>query len=169
MVQQYQRSDELLIALRRTVLSAALFSATSAEQLADGFQTAHEVLAHLVFWHREYVAIAQALASGRQPELRSGTIVELNARAYQEFAGMPLPALARCLVTLQELLEAALWHLPDWEINFPVQQGGRYCSIDERLLAIESHIHRHVARLRNAARQRSHRSGMMLLAREVQA
>jgi hypothetical protein len=113
------------------------------------------------------VAIAQALASGRQPELRSGTFVELNARAYQEFAGMPLPGLVRCLVTLQELLEAALRHLPDWEINFPVKQGGRYSSIDERLQEIESHIRRHVARLRHAARRRSPTSE--LLAREVQA
>jgi hypothetical protein len=167
LIQQHQRSDEILITLRRTVLNAALLFATVDERLADGCQTAHEVLAHLVFWHREYVSIAQALASGRQPELRFGTIVELNARAYQEFAGMSLPALVRCLVTLQELLEAALRHLPDWEINFPVKQGGRYWSIDERLLAIESHIYRHVARLRHAARRRSPRSELM--AREVQA
>ena len=167
MIEQYQRSDEILIALRRTVLNAALFFATADEQLSDGCQTAHEVLAHLVFWHREYVAIAQALASGRQPELRSGAFAQLNARACQEFAGMPLPALARCLVTLQELLEAALRHLPDWEINFPVKQGGRYWSIDERLPTIESHIRRHVARLRHAVRRRSPSSELM--AREVQA
>jgi hypothetical protein len=167
MIQRYQRPDEILITLRRTVLNAALFFETTDEWLADGCQTAHEVLAHLVFWHREYVAIAQALASGRRPELRSGAFVELNARAYQEFADMPLPALARCLVMLQELLEAALRHLPDWEINFPVKQGGRYWSIGERLPTIESHIRRHVARLRHAARRRSATSELM--AREVQA
>jgi hypothetical protein len=166
MIQQYQRSDEIHITLRRTVLSAALFFATADERLTDGCQTAHEVLAHLVFWHREYVAIAQALAGARQPELRSGTLVELNACACQEFAGMPLPALAHCLVTLQELLEAAVRHLPDWEINFPVKQGGRYWSIDERLPMIESHVRRHVAQLRHATRRRSPTNE--LIAREVQ-
>jgi hypothetical protein len=153
MVVDEQRHEQLISALRRTVANGALLLATADERLTDGNQTAHEVLAHLVFWHREYVAVAQALLARRQPDLRLGTFTELNALACQEFAGEPLPALARCLLTLQELLEAALRHLPDWEINFPVKQGGRYWSVEERVAAIEAHIRHHIMRLRRAARQ----------------
>ena len=148
-----QRHEQLLLSLRHTVADAALAFATVDERLANGNQTALESLAHLVFWHREYVAIAQALIAGRKPDLRSGTFTGLNLLAYREFAGQPLPALARCLITLQELLEAALRHLPDWEINFPVKQGGRYWSIDERVSAIEAHIRHHVLQFRRAARR----------------
>jgi hypothetical protein len=146
-------AQQILGRLNRTVAEAAAYLAGADEGLCDGFQTAREVLSHLVFWHREYVAIAESLAMGRRPALKSGTFAALNAGATQEFQDESLPGLADRLLALEELLEAALQRLPDWQMNFPVKQGGFERSAAERVLAIESHIRYHVARLRRAARR----------------
>ena len=73
--------ERLLGKLANTVSGAALFLAEADESLNDGHQTAREVLSHILFWHREYVAIVQALLEGHPPDLRHGTFAALNAPA----------------------------------------------------------------------------------------
>lgn len=146
--------EETLSALDRTVGDAVVFFAQVDETLADGHQTAREVLSHLVFWHREYVAVARALTADRKPELKSGTFASLNALASQEFRDRSLPDLAERLAGLQRELDAALASLPDLGANFPVKRGGRYWSVEDRVPTIESHIRNHVRHLKRAAARR---------------
>ena len=79
--------EEILEHLNRTVIDAAAFFASADERLFDGHQSAHGVMAQLVFWHEQYVAVAQALVDGRDPELKAGTFEHLNQVARSNFAG----------------------------------------------------------------------------------
>lgn len=144
--------EQILEKLNRTVAHATAFFRIVDESLFDGYQTARAVLSHLVFWHREYVAIVQALVNGRQPKLKKGSFDTLNARAVCEFSKTPFPALVCQFEQLQETLDETLRQLPDWEVDFPVKQGGRYWNVADRLCAIEAHICRHLNRLERAAR-----------------
>jgi hypothetical protein len=142
--------EETLDALDRTVAEAAGFFTHADESLADGCQTARDVISHLVFWHREYVASARAMAAGRPPKLRRGVSREMNAQATHEFAHESLPSLAQHLAALQRKLDKALRRLPDLNADFPIKEGGRYWSVEDRVPVIESHIRNHVKRLKQA-------------------
>ncbi len=143
--------------LNRAIEDAVTFLAQVEETLTDEHQTAREVLAHFVFWHREYVWIIRALAADRQPRLRDGKFSELNVQATREFTSESMPALASRLVSLQKQLDRALRALPDWRANFPIKAGGKRTSIAARVPQITAHIRNHVARLRRAAKRKARR------------
>jgi hypothetical protein len=134
------------------VVDAAGYLGEADESLHDGYQTARDVLSHLVYWHREYVDIACALMEGRRPELKQGTYAELNAAAAVEFGDVPMSDLADRLLELQASLEIALRALPDWGLKYPVKHGSRVKPVEDRLPVIESHIVKHIKRLRRAER-----------------
>ncbi|HCB50905.1 MAG TPA: hypothetical protein DEP47_15660 [Chloroflexi bacterium] len=153
MPQQKNQRQLALRELTNTVNEAVTFFIETEESLSDGYQSAREVLSHLVFWHREYVAIAQALVDGCKPELKKGTYAELNAEATCAFEGKTMKELARLFVQYQKRLEEALQCLPDWEVMYPVKYGGRLKCVAERLPAIESHIRNHIRKLQRAERR----------------
>lgn len=119
----------------------------------DGFQTAHEVLAHLVFWHREYVQVSQALLLKTNPQLRKASLARLNKLAGDEYRDFSMEALCLCYIDLQANLLANLRRLTDWEVNFPYKKGCRQANVVERLAAIETHINFHTARLQRVQRR----------------
>jgi hypothetical protein len=123
----------VLRALDDAVADAAGFLAEVDEDLHDGHQTAREVLCHFVFWHREYVQIAQALSDGCQPSLRRGTFAQLNAVATTvigQSESPPTPARNRS------------------DQSFLVRPK----SVAQRLPEIEGHLRGHIRRLRRAER-----------------
>ncbi|MDX1613200.1 MAG: DinB family protein [Candidatus Promineifilaceae bacterium] len=144
--------DKSLADLERAVNQAAAYLAEADEALWDGHQTAREVLAHLVFWHREYLTVARALAQEEEPSLKQGTFAELNAAAAREFADVPLDRLARRWLALQVALNAVLRRLPDWQADFPVKHGGRKKAVVKRVAGIQAHIRHHLRRLQRAER-----------------
>lgn len=144
--------EQKLKALSQTISDATVFFEEVDERLWDGHMTAREVLSHLVFWHREYVAIAQALAQHRPLPLKKGTFAELNATSVGEFEEQSMPDMACRLPLLQRELVRYLRQLPDWDVNFPIKQGVRQKCVSDRLTAIEAHIRNHVNRLRRADR-----------------
>jgi hypothetical protein len=152
MVITSQVDEQLLTKLDETVAQAAQFFSGVDETLCDGHQTAREVLSHLVFWHQEYAAIIESLAGGRQPVLRRGAFADLNAQATRTYQTVSLRDLAHRLLSTQDRLDVALRRLPDWSMNFPVKEGGRFWSVSDRVAAIESHIRNHVYRLRRIQR-----------------
>ncbi len=62
--------------------------------------------------------------------------------------------LARRLARYKAQLDTLLEGWPDLAADFPIKAVGRYCSVPARVPMIESHIRRHVQRLRRAARVR---------------
>jgi len=149
-----RQREAALADLDRMVADAVAFFADADESLADRHQTARDVLAHFVFWHREYVRIVRALATGHKPRLRTGKFHEMNAQAAREFRGVSLPQLARQFGQLQSLLERLLLALPDWRIDFPIKAGGKRTRVAERVPQIAAHIVHHVTRLRHALKRR---------------
>ncbi len=145
--------EESLRRLDHTVAEAVAFFCRVDGNLSDGHQTARQVISHVVFWHREFGSIARALSKGEQPKLRRGTFADLNAASSEEFKAKALPMLANDLAELQQKLRTTLQELPDWRIDFPIKAAGRFCSVNDRLSTIESHVRNHVARLKRAARK----------------
>ena len=145
--------EQVISRLDAAVAAAETFFRAAGEDLRDGQQTAREALAHLDFWHLEYVHCAEALAAGRSCALRHGSSAELNALAARQVPDEPMPVLARRLSYRQKQLAKRLRQLPDWSVNFPVKADCKPCTVAERIVQIEAHIHGHVARLRKAARQ----------------
>ena len=144
--------DGPLAMLRQTVDDAVFFFMTVDEAEA-GYPTAHEHLSQLLFWHREYLGIARALAHGERPTLRGGTLAQLNRLGVQASEHQPLSVLAQQLAEVQDQLEEALRALPDWQIPFPVKQGGRPRTVERRVRAIEAQLRHHLERLARARQQ----------------
>lgn len=70
--------------LHQAVIDLAERFETIDENLRDGKQSTREILSHIVFWHREYVAVMNAIAQEQKPKLRTGKYYQLNALAYRE-------------------------------------------------------------------------------------
>jgi hypothetical protein len=153
MNKQIEIDYALLDKLNETIEEAVSLFSEVDDDLCDGNQSARAVLSHLLFWHLEYAAVAEALVEGHQPVLREGAFSVLNAQATRLYQYIPLPELADWLLSTQERLDAALRLLPDWSVNFPVKAGGRFWNVADRLETIESHIRNHVGRLRRLQRR----------------
>lgn len=153
MLVEPEHREALLATLEETVAETAAYFRQVDETLFDGYQTAREVISHLVYWHRELVAIVAAVSEGRKPRLRKGTYAMLNAQATVEFAAYPLSALAEQLERLQAQLTELLNELPDWETKLPMKCGGRRCTIAKQVRQADAHIHEHLTRLQRAERR----------------
>lgn len=149
-----EEDRELQLAnLSKAVNQAISFFQEVDAHFFDGYQTAHEVLAHLVFWHREYVLISQALILGTNPHLRKASLARLNELAEAEFQDLSMGELCACFGDLQENLVINLRRLPDWEVNFPYKKGCRQANVTERMTAIIEHINFHIARSQRIQRR----------------
>lgn len=142
--------DLLLASLNETVSLAAAFFGQARPNHYDGYQTAFEVLAHLVFWHRTYCTITQSLLLQQKPKLLSGSLADLNMQAAEEFEGTLMPELATCLSGYQSALNNNLRDLPDWGINFPFKAGCRQANVARRIRYINRHIKHHLFRQKRA-------------------
>lgn len=128
------------------------FMSVDDEHTRDGEQTARDVIAHLVFWHRQYTRAAAALAVHRTPRPFSGKFRDWNARAAEMFACEPLPEFAQRLVRSQHQLHDALERVPNWRVNFTLKVGSAGCSVSGWVPRIHSHLAGHLTRLRRAER-----------------
>lgn len=142
--------EQLLALLDGTVSQAVQFFTGINGRFFDGHQDAHAVLSHLVFWHREYCAISQALIENRKLPLSRGSLAELNAQAACEFQVTSMPELAACLSDYQNQLANNLHQLPDWNVNFPFKLGCRKSDVAGRIISIENHIRHHLTRQQRA-------------------
>lgn len=158
MVSVSEKKEQALAALQDAVDEATVYFARVNANLYDGYQTAHEVLAQLVFWHRQYVRVARMLLAGQVPDLLAGTRPTLNRTACAEHRMMTMAELVSQLADQQRELDALLRDLPDWTIDFPIKQGGRPCTVEDRVLALATGINNHVAQFRRAAVARQIRS-----------
>jgi len=147
--------EDALAVLNRSVAEAVRFFSHADPDLSDGYWTAHDALAHIVFWHCQAVSVAHSLLEGREPVLAEGPRIELNHCACEELSHQPPAALAAQLAEMQGQLDVALRRMSDWNANFPVKVGGRYCSVQDRVAGIEAHIRHHVRELRRAARRKA--------------
>ncbi|NCF68439.1 MAG: hypothetical protein GWP61_20955 [Chloroflexi bacterium] len=153
MNEKIQDREQLLSMLTEAVSLVTNFFTQTDGALFDGHQTARQVLSHLVFWHREYVAISHALLIGAKPVLLRGSLAELNDQASIEFQEQDMVELVHYLTELQTNLVTNLRCLEDWDVNFPFKKGCRETSVGGRICAIDAHIRNHLARQERASRR----------------
>ncbi len=148
-----QTREQVQETLNRTVADAAAFLATVSPVLSDGRQTAHGILAQMVFWHERHVEVARALVEGCQPNLISGTVEALNAAARHRYARESMVMLAQNLSVLQGELDHLLLQLPNWSVNFPLKRDSGFCNVEERILLLEENVRNRLNLMKRAARQ----------------
>ena len=136
-----------LAALHQTVDDAATFLNTIDPAVRDGDQSVHDILAHLVFWHREYVAVISAIAQGKKPQLHVEKFYELNALAYREFKNVSRQTLTKRLVRLQSELEQVALGV-NGNTKFAFKEGVKTRTLAHWLPKIRAHIEGHLVRLR---------------------
>ncbi len=153
MTELSREHEQFLAELDGTVAEAEEFFRHCPELVRDGRQTAREALAHLVFWHLEYVHIVEAMVARKPYHLRHGKFNDLNALAAHQVRDEPMFILARRLTYRQKHLAKALRQLRDWEQDLPVKADCGSCSVAMRVREIEAHIRGHVLRLRRVARR----------------
>jgi hypothetical protein len=151
MVGQLDRQTRALAVLCEAVERAAGYFSKVNPDLFDGYQTAHDVLAHLVFWQCEHVRVLDALLEGDSPDLRDESLAALNASACQEFSSTTMESMVMRLVNQHAELDTRLRRLPDWDIDYPIKEGGRPSTVADRVYALAAHINNHVAQLKRAA------------------
>jgi hypothetical protein len=120
-----ERRQQALDALDKASRRAEKLFATVDPALFDGYQTAHDVLANLVFWQCEHINVVRALLDERQPELKEGTFAALNAEACACQRAESMTALLGCFQTQRAELAGLLNQVADWRMDYPIKQGGR--------------------------------------------
>lgn len=148
---QQDKTQRAQDALRAAVEEAAAFFETVHPDLFDGYRTAHDVLAHLVFWMCEHVRVAEALVAGSTPTLSPDSIPALNEAACAEHRTESMPVMRQALLDRYEKLDTLLGQLPDWSVNFPIKAGSQTCTVDDRIFGLTAHLHYHITTLRRAA------------------
>ncbi|GAB4574920.1 MAG: hypothetical protein Kow0077_23870 [Anaerolineae bacterium] len=149
MIEQADRRALALAALDEAVNEAAAYFQAVSGNVFDGYQTAHEVLVHLVYLHCAHLEIARALVAGNTPPLLDGSPEVLNRCAQDALRGQTGPDLVAQLQAQQAAL-AELLPLLDWASPFPLKRGGLPVMVEERVCGLAAHIHQHVAQLRRA-------------------
>ena len=146
-----ERQQRALRALQQATQHSLHFFDTIDPDLSTGYQTAHEVLAALVFLQCEHVTVLQALLNGQTPDLRTGTFAALRQEACQCHKDTPTAELAREYKTQSNTLINLLQQVPDWTVNFPLKAGGRTSTVEDRVFALAAHMENQMADLRRAA------------------
>ena len=139
--------------LDQTVTATVEFFMHARANLRDGDQSAREVISHLVFWHRDYARVANALAHNRTPRLLTGNFRDWNTRATEIYAPEVLSTLARRLQRAQRKLHRALVQIPNWRVNFPLKENIAFCSVSQHVPQIRAHMAGHLLRLERAERK----------------
>ena len=147
MPHEFALKEDVLNRLNQTVIQTTAYFASIDENLSDGHQTAHGILAGLLFWHKQYVSIARALIAGGEPELLAGTYEGLNRNARQHALGTSMIMMAYSLSCEQHEFAQLLQQIPDWSVEFPIKQDSEPCSVHDRVVEIEANIRQHVHRL----------------------
>ncbi len=146
-----ERRQQALDALDKASRRAEKLFTTVDPGLFDGYQTAHDVLANLVFWQCEHINVVSALLDKRQPKLKEGTFAALNAEACACRQAESMSALLDCFQAQREELAGLLTRIADWQVDYPIKQGGRPASVEDRVFALAANIENHCATLRRAA------------------
>jgi len=106
-----------------------------------------EVLAHLVFHHQGYVAMAEAIAQGKPLIPPKGRFRDINAYAVDKSRGVDTAELVEQFRQVNHRL-VALYQSSDPEaVSFRIKQDSKLFSLTELVPAAEAHIRNHQRKL----------------------
>jgi len=151
MIVTRERQSQALTMLHDAIATAVAFFGQVNPGLVNGQETAHTTLVTIAFWLCEHITVAEALVDGSEPALKNGTLADLNRTACQLLGEEPPEVLVRQLPAQGARLDSLLQRLPDWHDDFPIKQGGRASTVEDRVIGLAVSIHSQIAVLRRAA------------------
>ncbi|MGD0174465.1 MAG: ClbS/DfsB family four-helix bundle protein [Anaerolineales bacterium] len=111
-----------------------------------------EILAHLVYWHEQYIAQSKAILSGRKYPAPSGRFADMNSMAAAKFQKIPIAKLTgRFRNANRRLCGLAREHDPR-KIVFSIKQGSKRWRLTDLIPAVEVHIRNHLRALKKASK-----------------
>jgi hypothetical protein len=117
-----------------------------------------EILAHLVYWHEQYLAQSKAILSGRQYPAPRGRFVKMNSKAVAKFQKIPIAKLTgRFRNANRRLCRLAREHDPR-KIAFSIKQGSKRWRLSDLIPAVEAHVRNHLSELKKASKDASTRA-----------
>lgn len=143
--------QQALQALQKAGRRAVQYFARMDPDLFDGSRTAHDALVSLVFWQCEHLSVLRAMLANTPPVLKDGTFAALNGAACECQQTTPMDELLVQFSDQQIALEKLLCQLDDWQRAFPIKEGGRPNTVEDRVFALAASIENQVAMLRKAA------------------
>ncbi|HEY5119214.1 MAG TPA: ClbS/DfsB family four-helix bundle protein [Anaerolineales bacterium] len=109
-----------------------------------------EILAHLVYWHEQYITQSKAILSGRQFPTPSGRFAEMNSKAAAKFQNFSIAKLTgRFRNANRRLCRLAREHDPR-KIAFSIKQGSKRWRLSDLIPAVEAHVRNHLRALKKA-------------------
>ena len=88
----------MIAALSANVAEAEAFFHGADEHLREGEKSARKAIAHLIFWHLDFVHVSEAPVTAESHPLRTGTFWQLNALAPRQARDESMRMLARRLM-----------------------------------------------------------------------
>jgi hypothetical protein len=116
--------------------------------------TAHQVLAHIVWWHERYLSVLSALVDGRARPALAGKLDDINVTAVDAYGERSIDDLSDTLRTKEHAIESlvgVLYELPRSERDALVivtRDEGKPGDLDGFVKRVTSHLHGHAQDIR---------------------
>jgi hypothetical protein len=103
-----------------------------------------ETLAHLIYWHEQYIAQSKAILSGRQYPALSGRFADMNSMAAAKFRKVPIAKLSGRFRNANRRLCRLAREPSARKIAFSIKQGSKRWRLTDLIPAVEAHIRNHL-------------------------
>jgi hypothetical protein len=117
-----------------------------------------EILAHLVYWHEQYIAQSKAILSGSQYPAPSGRFIDINAKAAAKFQKFPIAKLTVRFRNANRRLCRLARGPSARKIAFSIKQGSKRWRLTDLIPAVEAHVRNHLRALKKASKDASTRA-----------
>jgi hypothetical protein len=107
-----------------------------------------EVLAHLVYHHELYVKQTEAVLAEREFAPSAGRFADINARAVEKLAPLPIPALTRRLRAANRRLCRLARANDPRRISLRIKADSKPWGLSDLIPAVEAHIRNHLYALK---------------------
>jgi hypothetical protein len=152
MANRYSTADDIERLTRTVEDFCGWIESLPAEETRPQSWGPREILAHLVYWHGQYIAQSKAILSGRQFPTPSGRFADMNSMAAAKFRKIPIAKLTgRFRNANRRLCGLAREHDPR-KIAFSIKQGSKRWRLADLIPAVEAHVRNHLRQLKKASR-----------------
>jgi len=102
-----------------------------------------EILAHLVYWHEQYIAQIKAILSGRKYPAPCGRFADMNSEAAAKFQKFPITKLTGRFRNANRHLCRLARGQNARRIAFSIKQGSKRWRLPDLIPAVEAHVRNH--------------------------
>jgi hypothetical protein len=111
-----------------------------------------EILAHLVYWHEQYIAQGKAILSGRKYPAPRGRFADMNSIAAAKFQKTPIVKLTARFRNANRRLCRLARGSSARKIAFSIKQGSKRWRLPDLIPAVEAHVRNHLRALKKVSK-----------------